>query len=68
MSSTPGTPARDASSGTVVSDSTSAGDRPRQAVWISTDTGANSGNTSIFWCPRVWVPKYSSAMAMPATR
>ena len=51
MSSTPGTPCSAASSGMVVSDSTSCGDRPRQPVWISTETGANSGNTSSFSCP-----------------
>ena len=67
MSLTPGTPASDASSGTVVSDSTSAGDRPRQAVWTSTETGANSGKTSIFWWLRVCAPKYISASARPAT-
>ena len=46
MTSTPGTPASAFSSGTVTSASTSAGDRPRQMVWISTRGGANSGNTS----------------------
>jgi hypothetical protein len=67
MSFTPGTPASAASSGTVVSDSTSDGDRPRQAVWISTETGANSGNTSIFWWLSVCAPTYNSARARPAT-
>jgi hypothetical protein len=48
MSYTPGTPCSAASSGTVVSDSTWSGDSPRQFVWTSTETGANSGNTSSF--------------------
>src|SRR6516162_4781062 len=68
MSSTPGTPASAASSGIVVSDSTSCGDRPRQPVWTSTETGANSGNTSSFSCPSSCTPKNSSPMARPATR
>src|SRR5215469_10682223 len=68
MSLTPGTPCSAASSGTVVSDSTSCGDRPRQVVWISTETGANSGNTSSFWCPSTCTPKNISPAASPATR
>ena len=46
----PGMPLSAFSRGTVTSDSTSAGDRPRQIVWISTLVGANSGNTSIGNC------------------
>src|SRR6516164_7232537 len=68
MPSTPGTPCSAASSGMAVSDSTSCGDRPRQAVWISTETGANSGNTSSFSCPSSWMPKNSSPAARPTTR
>src|SRR4029077_2687655 len=67
MSATPGTPCTAASSGTEVSDSTSCGDRPRQVVWISTETGANSGNTSSFWWPSRPAPKNSSPAARPAT-
>src|SRR4051794_30720206 len=44
--STPGTPLTAFSRGTVTKDSTSAGERPRHMVWISTLAGANSGNTS----------------------
>ena len=50
---TRGTPSSAFSSGTVTSDSTSEGDSPRHSVWISTVTGANSGNTSTFWWPSV---------------
>src|SRR6516162_5994633 len=68
MSLTPGTPCSAASSGTVVSDSTSPGDRPRQPVWISTETGANSGNTSSFSCPSTCTPTNSTPTARAATR
>ena len=49
--SSPSTPARACSIGTVTRDSTSAVDIPRAIVWISTLGGANSGNTSTgtFW-------------------
>src|SRR6185312_12911722 len=46
ITSMPGTPLSAFSNGTVTSCSTSAGDSPRQIVWISTRGGANSGNTS----------------------
>src|SRR5215470_11557370 len=44
MRSSHGTPlSRSCSSGTVISCSTSAADRPSASVWISTDGGMNSG-------------------------
>ncbi|GAP60234.1 hypothetical protein AHiyo1_37140 [Arthrobacter sp. Hiyo1] len=46
-SSRPGMPLREASIGTLTSSSTSCAVRPRQAVWISTRGGANSGKTSM---------------------
>ena len=46
MTSMPSTPASACSSGMVMSCSTSSVLSPRQAVWISTRGGANSGNTS----------------------
>ena len=49
ISSRPGIPASDCSSGMVTSDSTSVADRPKAGVWTSTRGGANSGNTST-WC------------------
>ena len=52
MSSRPWIPFSACSSGTVTSCSTSEVDRPRQAVWISTRGGANSGNTSTRICGR----------------
>ena len=57
MSYTPGTPCSAASSGTVVSASIWDGDSPRQFVWISTETGANSGNASSFCDPASVTPK-----------
>ena len=46
--STPSTPFnRSASSGTVMSCSTSSADRPSASVWISAYGGVNSGSTSI---------------------
>ncbi len=46
-SSSPSTPLRACSSGTVTRDSTSAVVRPMHRVWISTLGGANSGKTSM---------------------
>ena len=46
MVSRSGNPWSDCSSGTVTSCSTSAADRPRLGVWISTRGCANSGKTS----------------------
>ncbi len=44
MVSSHGTPlSRSCSSGTVISCSVSAADRPRASVWISTEGGVNSG-------------------------
>ena len=55
-SSSPSTPLRACSSGTVTRDSTSEVVRPMQRVWISTRGGANSGNTSIRIAGRATVP------------
>ena len=46
MSSRPSTPLRACSRGTVTNCSTSEVDRPRQAVWMTTRGGANSGKAS----------------------
>ena len=64
----PARPGARSPSGTVTSCSTSEGDRPRASVWISTEIGANSGNTSTFWWPIVWTPKKISAAAAAITR
>src|SRR3970040_2435888 len=46
ITSSPGSPLRACSSGTVTSSSTAAAESPWLRVWISTLGGANSGNTS----------------------
>jgi hypothetical protein len=68
ITSTPGTPLSAFSSGTVTSCSTSAGESPRQIVWISTRGGANSGNTSTgTFCSRA-TPNQTSAAPTARTR
>src|SRR4051812_21204298 len=68
MVSTPGTPFRASSSGTVTSSSTSDAESPRHAVWSSTRVGANSGNTSTFSLRSSRTPKNTSATAAATTR
>jgi hypothetical protein len=68
ITSRPGSPLRACSRGTVTSDSTSEEDNPREAVWISTRGGANSGKTSIGASRSVPAPKNISAAASPTTR
>jgi hypothetical protein len=53
--------------GTVINDSTSAADNPRQAVWISTRGGENSGNTSTGIACNWPVPKTIIATARAMT-
>ncbi len=68
MMSSPSTPARACSSGTVTRFSTSSADRPMQMVWISTFGGANSGKTST-GIARTWdVPKIINPAAAARTR
>src|SRR5690349_12916064 len=68
ISSSPSTPLRASSSGTVTSCSTSAAVRPMAMVWISTFGGANSGKTSteavLSWTP----PNAIIATAMATTK
>src|SRR6476661_3696867 len=68
ISSSPSTPLRASSSGTVTSSSTSDAVRPMQMVWISTFGGANSGKTSteavLSWTP----PNAIIATAMATTK
>ncbi len=67
ISEMPGTPLRDCSSGTVMSDSTSVGASPMATVWISTLGGANSGNTSTGASSIRCTPKKSRAAASATT-
>jgi hypothetical protein len=69
MSSRPSTPLNACSKGTVTSDSTSEVDRPRQAVWMTTRGGANSGNASALADGNVAMPiAISSAPAATTSR
>jgi hypothetical protein len=68
MMSSPGTPARACSSGTVTRPSTSTGESPMEIVWISTRGGANSGKTSTGMRRSCPMPKYIIPMAIATTR
>ncbi len=68
MSSSPLTPFSACSRGTVTRDSTSEVERPRQAVWISTRVGANSGKASTRMFPIERVPIAIRAAAPATTR
>ena len=58
---------RSASSGTVISCSTSSAERPRASVWISTYVGPNSGRTSTGTRGSCVKPKSMAAAAAPST-
>src|SRR5215207_1683209 len=66
--SSPGTPLRACSSGTVINSSTAEADRPMETVWTSTLGGANSGNTSIAESFIRAMPKIISTAARKTTR
>ncbi len=68
ISSRPSTPLRACSSGTVTNCSTSDVDRPRQAVWMTTRGGANSGKASTLVDGRVATPKTISNAPMATTK
>src|SRR6476469_2452463 len=66
-SSRPGMPPTAASIGTLTSCSTSSAVNPRQAVWISTRGGANSGKTSTDAEPSCSEPSSMTAQARATT-